>query len=320
MINENFSKMAQFISELRKEKKLTQKELAEQLGVTDKAVSKWERGLSCPDISLLSKLSQVLGITISELLNGEKAQLSSPEADVLVETTLHYADTATRSVIAKSVWWKCVAIASVVALLSILILIGCNLAIDSGLTWAILPLRITVFIWLAVMLVVFVMGKNKVVSLLLSGLFIYITTFYYSSLNQTPVRDINAYGAFNGFQKAYIPYYTVILILLIVSTAVIVISFLTQNKKISGDKGFLLATIIITLIILSVLTDSSIMDYVDINGLGVNPKFTILSLLTFLMNCISLALLAKRCKKQIAVCRLGKPPERGMHPSGVKRL
>jgi len=107
---------------------------------------------------------------------------------------------------------------------------------------------------------------------------------------------------------------------LIVSTAVIVISFLTQNKKISGDKGFLLATIIITLIILSVLTDSSIMDYVDINGLGVNPKFTILSLLTFLMNCISLALLAKRCKKQIAVCRLGKPPERGMHPSGVKRL
>ena len=44
MINKNFSKMAQLISELRKEKKLTQKDLAEQLGVTDKAVSKWERG------------------------------------------------------------------------------------------------------------------------------------------------------------------------------------------------------------------------------------------------------------------------------------
>ena len=83
MATENFSKMPQFISELRKEKKLTQKDLAEQLGVTDKAVSKWERGLSCPDISLLSKLSQALDITINELLNGEKADTSTPEVILL---------------------------------------------------------------------------------------------------------------------------------------------------------------------------------------------------------------------------------------------
>jgi transcriptional regulator with XRE-family HTH domain len=300
MVSENFSKMAQFISELRKEKNLTQKELAEQLGVTDKAVSKWERGLSCPDISLLSKLSQVLGITTSELLNGEKAEPSSPEADALVEATLQYADTATKRVIAKSVQWKYIAIALVITLLSILTVIGCNLAIDTGLAWAILPLRTTVFIWLTMMLVAFVMGKNKVSSLLLCGFFIYITTFYYSSLNQTPTRDINAYGVFNGFQKAYIPHYTVILILFMVSIAAAVISFLIQDKKISGDKRSLLAIISITTIILSILTDSSIMDYVDINGLGVNPGFTILSLLAFLMSCVSLALLAKHYWKQIA--------------------
>lgn len=123
MVNENFSKMARFISELRKEKKLTQKELAEQLGVTDKAVSKWERGLSCPDISLLSKLSRLLGITTSELLNGEKAEPSAPEVDTIVETTLQYADTATKSVIAKSARWKYVAIiVSVITLLGILVL------------------------------------------------------------------------------------------------------------------------------------------------------------------------------------------------------
>ena len=56
MDNNNFSKMAAFIAILRKEKGLTQKELAAHLGVTDKAVSKWERGLNCPDIALLTDL------------------------------------------------------------------------------------------------------------------------------------------------------------------------------------------------------------------------------------------------------------------------
>ena len=297
MVNDNFSKMAQFISELRKEKKLTQKDLAEQLGVTDKAVSKWERGLSCPDISLLSKLSHVLGITTSELLSGEKAEPSAPEVETIIEATLQYADTATKSVIAKSARWKFVAMVSVISLLGILVLIGCNLAIDGGLRWAVLPVNITVFVWLALMLGVFVMGKNKIVSLLLCGFFIFVTTFYYSALNQTPTRDISA---FNGFSNDYLPHYTIILVMFIVSIALTVIFFLTQNKKTSGNKIFLLATVSITIIILSVLTVPSIMDYVDMNGLGVNPKFTILILLMVLINCVSLALLAKRYKKQIA--------------------
>ena len=132
VVNDNFSKMARFISELRKEKKLTQKELAEQLGVTDKAVSKWERGLSCPDIALLSELSRVLGVTPGELLNGEKAEPADPQVDALVEATLHYADTATKSAIAKSAIaksarWKPVAIVSGILLLGILILMGCQL-------------------------------------------------------------------------------------------------------------------------------------------------------------------------------------------------
>lgn len=55
MVNQHLPKMAQFISELRKEKKLTQKDLAEKMGVTDKAVSKWERGLSLPRHSIIIK-------------------------------------------------------------------------------------------------------------------------------------------------------------------------------------------------------------------------------------------------------------------------
>jgi len=65
-------KMGEFILEMRKEKQMTQKNLAEKLNITDKAVSKWERGLSYPDISLLPSIAEALGVTTGELLNGEE--------------------------------------------------------------------------------------------------------------------------------------------------------------------------------------------------------------------------------------------------------
>jgi transcriptional regulator with XRE-family HTH domain len=68
----NQVKIGKFIAELRKEKDLTQKDLAEKIGVTDKAISKWENGRGMPDVSLLRKISEVLGITVNELLSAEK--------------------------------------------------------------------------------------------------------------------------------------------------------------------------------------------------------------------------------------------------------
>lgn len=64
-------KVGLFIAELRKNKNLTQKELADKLNITDRAVSKWERGICMPDISLLTEISDILDISISELLNGK---------------------------------------------------------------------------------------------------------------------------------------------------------------------------------------------------------------------------------------------------------
>lgn len=68
----------QLISTLRKEKGMTQADLAAEMNVTDKAVSKWERDLSCPDINSLPKLAELLGITVEELINskpgGEKEE------------------------------------------------------------------------------------------------------------------------------------------------------------------------------------------------------------------------------------------------------
>ena len=68
----NQEKIGKFISEIRKEKGITQQELANKLGVTDKAVSKWERGRSMMDISLLKPLSECLGVSVLEIINGER--------------------------------------------------------------------------------------------------------------------------------------------------------------------------------------------------------------------------------------------------------
>lgn len=62
------------IALLRKQRGLTQEDLAERMGVSGQAVSKWENNLSCPDIALLSELSKTLGVTVDELLTGEKLQ------------------------------------------------------------------------------------------------------------------------------------------------------------------------------------------------------------------------------------------------------
>ena len=63
-------KTGRFIAEKRKEKNMSQKELAEHLHITDKAISKWERGLSFPDITILIPLSEVLNVSIYDLLTG----------------------------------------------------------------------------------------------------------------------------------------------------------------------------------------------------------------------------------------------------------
>lgn len=68
----DYEKTGKLIQELRKEKDMTQMSLADKLGVTDRAVSKWERGKSFPDVSMLRPLAETLGVSISELLDGER--------------------------------------------------------------------------------------------------------------------------------------------------------------------------------------------------------------------------------------------------------
>ena len=67
------------IAELRKQHGITQLELAEKMGVTDKAVSKWERDLSCPDINSLRPLAEILGVSVEELMQIKKEAAEEEE-------------------------------------------------------------------------------------------------------------------------------------------------------------------------------------------------------------------------------------------------
>ena len=81
--------MGEIICTLRKEKGLTQKELADKLNITDKAVSKWERDLAFPDTQTIPKLAEILGVSLEELMNAKAAPASGHRGpSFMAETVL----------------------------------------------------------------------------------------------------------------------------------------------------------------------------------------------------------------------------------------
>ena len=85
----NQKKIGNFISTIRKEKNMTQKDLSEKLNVSINAVSKWERGICLMDISLLKPLSELLEISIIEIINGEKLN-KNELTNEMIEKTINY--------------------------------------------------------------------------------------------------------------------------------------------------------------------------------------------------------------------------------------
>lgn len=87
-------KTGSLIKELRKEKNMTQKELADLLHITDRAVSKWERGLCAPDISTLEPLATILEVTVIELISGTRIDTQEYVADIdcAVKNVLSYSE------------------------------------------------------------------------------------------------------------------------------------------------------------------------------------------------------------------------------------
>lgn len=162
-------KMGPFISEMRKSLQLTQKELAEKLKVSDKAVSKWERNLSRPDISLLAPLSDIFGITITELLKGEKTDtddIDDIDVQESLDTALQYSEKTAKQKIAltQNTW---ALIFSIVLLLAVSIVYIVNVTVSGTFTWSLIPIAASIFIWL-VFFPAIKMGTKGIIASLIS--------------------------------------------------------------------------------------------------------------------------------------------------------
>lgn len=87
-----YQSMGQMIHSLRKEKGLTQKQLADMLNITDKAVSKWERDIACPDTTALPKLAEILGVPVGSLLSAKIQTVSDIEKNETADDANPYAE------------------------------------------------------------------------------------------------------------------------------------------------------------------------------------------------------------------------------------
>ena len=121
----NQEKIGKFILELRREKNMTQQELADKIGVTDRAISKWENGRGMPDLSLMIPLCKELDITINELISGEKIEKKDYQSK-LEENIVKTIDYTNRRIINKDKIFKIV----VGTIITIILIIGLMFFVD----------------------------------------------------------------------------------------------------------------------------------------------------------------------------------------------
>ena len=179
-------KVGQFILELRKSSQMTQKGLAEKLNISDKAVSKWERGLSYPDIELLSPLADILGVTTTELLNGERAGHEAANTETSVANALEYSGRAVKRKIklTQDIWAM---VYSIMLLLAIIVVSIVDLAISGTFTWSLIPISAIVFSWLVCFPINKFGTKGIIGSLISLSLFIIPFLFVLDSLDEITV-------------------------------------------------------------------------------------------------------------------------------------
>ncbi len=179
-----------FITQCRKEKKLTQAQLAEKLNITDRAVSKWETGKSMPDSSIMLELCEILGITVNELLMGEREKRESYEEKG--DENLDTIDTIKKR--KNRVGFKRLGAVIFSALLftAMAVCFICDMAISGRLTWSLISAVSIVFGW-AVCLPGIRFGKKGIVRCFgwLSGL---IIPYLYVLSRLINVREVFTVG------------------------------------------------------------------------------------------------------------------------------
>ena len=174
----NQTEIGEFIAKCRKEKKLTQAQLAERLNITDRAVSKWETGKSMPDSSIMLELCEILGITVNDLLSGEKISMESYEKKAdenLIALKRKDENNMTKNAVISLLF-------SATLLIGIMVCLICNIAISGNLTWSLIPISSIVFVWVVSFPSIILGKKGMLISLISLSAFVIPYLFLLSRL------------------------------------------------------------------------------------------------------------------------------------------
>ncbi len=184
----NQTEIGKFIAKCRKDKKLTQAQLAEKLNITDRAVSKWETGKSMPDSSIMLELCQILGISVNELLSAETVDRENYEKKA--DENLIALKRKDENHMTKNTFFSILFSATLV--IAIMVCLICNIAISGALTWALIPISSIVFAWVISFPVIVSGKKGMLVSL--ASLSIFIIPYLYLLSRFTKTEQVFTIG------------------------------------------------------------------------------------------------------------------------------
>lgn len=185
----NQVEIGRFIAKCRKEKGLTQTQLAEKLNITDRAVSKWENGKSMPDSSIMLELCEILGITVNELLSGEKIDEDNYEKKAdenLVALKRRVENNMERNVGISVIF-------SAILLLGIIICLICNIAVSGKLSWSLIPASSIILAWVIVFPGI-LLGKRGILASIIS-LSVFIIPYLYLLSRIIKTKEVFTIGA-----------------------------------------------------------------------------------------------------------------------------
>lgn len=163
----NQTEIGKFIAACRREKNLTQAQLAEKLGITDRAVSKWETGRCLPDSAIMLELCEILGITVNELLSGEEINMDNyqKKADEnLIALKKKDENNLTKNEVISIIF-------TAMMLIGIAACFICDVATAGNLTWSLIPIGSIIFAWVICFPSLILGKKGIAVSLIALSIF-----------------------------------------------------------------------------------------------------------------------------------------------------
>ncbi len=181
--------IGKFIADCRKEKGLTQAQLAEKLSITDRAVSKWECGKCMPDSSIMLELCKILDVSVNELLSGERIEMDNYDEKAsqnLIELKRKDENNMAKNTVISIVY-------TVTMVIGILVCCICDVAVSGALTWSLITLSSILVAWIASFPII-LLGKRGVL-ISMGSISIFIIPFLYILSILVKVKEVFSIGA-----------------------------------------------------------------------------------------------------------------------------